>query len=653
MKARIILYNLIITLLIPNIVHADVAVIYENSECKENLESCFISKYENIVEAIHSVKKAKLNRDTKVKFSFDNGDYYFDQTLSISASGFPEKVKEINLIGDGDNVRFIGGVAFGINESNVNNTYANNYTYDLGYLNKLDEKLYWGRGDYSFEELIINKRPYQLARWPNHGYLRTGDVISIGSIPREARISPNLPVFKFNSKRIRNWAGESDIWVRGYFKWDWFDEPLKIKSINFNKHAITLDSPHYYGLHENRRFYFSNIRSELDVAGEFYIERKRKLLKFIFKGDNKNYDAILTLLKSPLIKLSNVENVLVENITFIGGRGIGIKVEGGVNNTIKDCEFIGSGVSAIHIDGGIKHNLLNNIISYIGASPIVINAGDRQSLESSKHLVKGNIIEHYGRHIATKQAGIKLYGVGVTVEENLIRNAPHMGIYFEGNEHKIENNIIHDVCLDTGDAGAIYAGRDWSYRGNLIKRNLFFNISKSKGLDDVNAVYLDDMLSGTTIVENIFYNVYRGVLIGGGRDNSVIDNLFVETHIPIHADDRALNWASNSIEKGNVMFKKLNTVPFQSDVWVDSYPGISSIINSDPGVPLNNKVYNNNFINSGKNNIAESVKDNGIYKDNISFVDLEGLSSKQIKKILYHCSVKDACNFKDILDYIY
>jgi len=39
-------------------------------------------------------------------------------------------------------------------------------------------------------------------------------------------------------------------------------------------------------------------------------------------------------------------------------------------------------------------------------------------------------------------------------------------------------------------------------------------------------VYLDDCASGTTIFGNVFYKVTRAAFIGGGRDNTVENNIF-------------------------------------------------------------------------------------------------------------------------------
>jgi hypothetical protein len=58
----------------------------------------------------------------------------------------------------------------------------------------------------------------------------------------------------------------------------------------------------------------------------------------------------------------------------------------------------------------------------------------------------------------------------------------------------------------------------------------------------VQAVYLDDQLSGTIITDNLFENCMTGVMIGGGRDNLVMFNHFKNNDLAVHLDNRGMNW---------------------------------------------------------------------------------------------------------------
>ena len=114
---------------------------------------------------------------------------------------------------------------------------------------------------------------------------------------------------------------------------------------------------------------------------------------------------------------------------------------------------------------------------------------------------------------------------------NLIDNAPHQAIGFAGNDHLIELNEIHTVCYESNDAGAIYAGRDWTMRGTAIRHNYFHDISGFEGRGCV-GVYLDDQFSGTEVFGNLFYKVTRAAMIGGGRDCTIANNIFVDCAQP-------------------------------------------------------------------------------------------------------------------------
>ena len=95
-------------------------------------------------------------------------------------------------------------------------------------------------------------------------------------------------------------------------------------------------------------------------------------------------------------------------------------------------------------------------------------------------------------------------------------NVKRSALRIEGNDHLIEFNDIHHIALETGDVGAIYTGRDWTYRGNKIRFN-FIHETGGVGMGSM-GVYMDDCVSGTEIYGNIFFKVQRAAFLGGGRD---------------------------------------------------------------------------------------------------------------------------------------
>jgi len=200
-----------------------------------------------------------------------------------------------------------------------------------------------------------------------------------------------------------------------------------------------------------------------------------------------------------------------------------------------------------------------------------------------------------------------------------------------GNDHIIEFNNIHHVCLETGDAGAFYMGRDYTQQGNILRYNYFHNLygfQKQKRFTEVMAVYLDDGTSGTTIYGNLFYKVERGVLIGGGRNNTVENNIFVKNKVSVSVDARILDWAKASAARGGNwrMVEKLEDMNYKHPPYSTRYPQLVKILEDEYGVPKGNKIIRNVYFGDGWLKLENKLTDKTItiegnlIKNDVSFV---------------------------------
>jgi len=150
-------------------------------------------------------------------------------------------------------------------------------------------------------------------------------------------------------------------------------------------------------------------------------------------------------------------------------------------------------------NAGHYNGVLNCKIYSAGEGGIIIGGGDRITLTPGNNFAINNNIYDCSRWVRTYRAGIFMYGVGNIVKNNLIHDLPHTAVFFWGNDHLIEFNEIHHVCMETGDAGAFYVGRDWTQRGSTIRFNYFHHlhgVEGQEGWNDVMAIYLDDWASG-------------------------------------------------------------------------------------------------------------------------------------------------------------
>ncbi|MBI2433046.1 MAG: right-handed parallel beta-helix repeat-containing protein, partial [Candidatus Hydrogenedentes bacterium] len=242
-------------------------------------------------------------------------------------------------------------------------------------------------------------------------------------------------------------------------------------------------------------------------------------------------------------------------------------------------------------DNGVDGCLLYNL----GYGGIGLSGGDRKTLTAAGQFATNNEIHDFSRAVRTYTPAVSVGGVGNIVAHNLIYNSPHMAIGLGGNDHRIEYNEIHHVCLETHDAGAFYMGRDWTQRGNIVR----YNFMHEMGHGDVQAVYLDDWTSGTLVYGNILQGARRGVLNGGGRDNIVENNIFIDCGAAVHIDERGKGWAKGYFDgTTTTLFDRLKDVNGTEPPYGERYPQLAMLLQDDPVSAKGNIVRRNISVNS-------------------------------------------------------
>ncbi|MHC4106996.1 MAG: right-handed parallel beta-helix repeat-containing protein [Planctomycetota bacterium] len=464
-------------------------------------------------------------------------------------------------------------------------------------------------------ELFFNGMPMTLARYPDEGFVHTGEVIQPGA-PAEGETAPRLPVFTFDDDRLSRWAGVEDVWLFGYWKWDWADEAIRVAAIDPHTRRITLAAPHRYGVHAGKSFWVENLLEELDRPGEYYLDRGAGVLYFWPPEAMDLGDCVISTLAEPMIRLDDVRHVRLEGITFQFSRGDAVVIEDGAQITISDCTLRNLGNRAIVVTGGVGHLIRRCSIEQTGEGGIALTGGDRRTLTPCDHRVTDCRIRDFSRRTATYRPAVRLSGVGCRVDHCELHDAPHSAILFGGNDHVIEYNDIHHVLTRTGDGGAVYCGRDWTLRGTIIRRNHFHHLVGIRKWES--AVYIDDQASGITIRENLFTNCHWGMLMGGGRDNVIEGNVFIDCGLALHFDARGLGWAARM---RGILTERLEAVPYRQDPWVTRFPELLTLLDDEPMVPKGNDIRGNLLVRSGRidEDMAGEVKSFGNVAGNQSY----------------------------------
>ena len=406
-------------------------------------------------------------------------------------------------------------------------------------------------------ELFFRGERMEVARWPD------GDFATIDAaaelIPEGdghgGQLGQLQAGFTYAGDRPRGWRDLSDVWIHGYWAWDWANSYEQIDSYDADTGLIRTRSPHgLYGFRAGQRFYFLNILEELDRAGEYYVDAAHGDLYFWPPEEIGPGDVAVSVLDEPLIRVDGARHVEVSGMVLECGRGNGVEIRGGAGVTIAGCAIRLMGNHAVVVDGGAGHRVRGCEISRTGDGGIHLRGGDRRTLTAGGHQADNNHIHGMGQWSRCYQPAVTVSGVGQRVTHNLIHDGPHNAIQLSGNDHLVEFNHIHHVCQESGDVGAFYMGRDWTERGTVIRHNLFHH-TQGYGMGSM-AVYLDDCASGTTIYGNIFYKCTTAAFVGGGRNNRIENNLFVDCEPAVAVDGRGLDTRPVWSEMVQVTMKK-------------------------------------------------------------------------------------------------
>jgi len=462
----------------------------------------------------------------------------------------------------------------------------------------------------SSPEVFINGNPGVLARWPNEGYATVGRVVENGDVvrswmgdkqgtkeyvPKEKRNDPPKG-FEFvgDKERIARWANARGIMMFGYWQLNWADQTVQVESIDAQSGNIRSIQPSANGVKSGQRYFVYNLLEEIDTSGEWYADRATGILYLFPPAESGEGWVDISLLKESLVRMEGASFVRFEGMELGVVRGAIFEIREGSSNVISKCTMRNAAGQAANITGGEHHAVSDCQIENMGAGGVFVSGGDMNTLTPGGHLVENNVIRNYARLEHTYRPGIKLGGVGQIARHNVISDAPHFAISFGGNNHLIELNHIHNVCGESDDASAIYAGRSWTSRGTVIRYNLLRDITSYKyGTHRVSGIYLDDGISGTEITGNILVNVAQGLMFNGGRDNSATNNIFIDNENMMRGTDMSKSFTTWAAMSWKTLNEELKKAPLGTEAWKKAYPELEKLASDEPQFPKNNTVKNN------------------------------------------------------------
>ena len=366
------------------------------------------------------------------------------------------------------------------------------------------------------QEKDIPSQILPCAYWPEDGTYADGMADATGAIS-----APGL-----DAERLARWASAPAPLAHGYWKYLWADAALPIR---IEGDALRLMQDHCYGLGETPRFRVENLLEELDSPGEWVLENGILYMR----PPSDCMSVGIPLLDEPFLRIEDCRNMTLDHLSFLRSAADGVAVKNSPGTRLSHCRFWTIGGTALVLENCPDAALMDSTIAFTGHGGCYASAGNRDTLEAGNLTVSGCSFAGMGLVTRTYTPSVRLEGCGNMVRDSLFNGTSSSAIRLEGNDHVIETCTFDQTVQESDDQGSIDIWGDPTYRGNIIRHNLFQHVG-GEGRSDCGraGVRFDDMISGNLVYGNVFEDSARGgmggVVIHGGQHNRVFGNFFVD-----------------------------------------------------------------------------------------------------------------------------
>jgi hypothetical protein len=447
-------------------------------------------------------------------------------------------------------------------------------------------------GELVFDQLFLNGRQQQLARYPNYN--------------PEIRIFNGYAADAIAPARVKQWKNPEGGIIHAMHKHEWGGYQYIINGKN-DQDELGLDGGYQnnrqMGMHDQYR-YVENVFEELDTIGEWYFNAAEKMLYyypeagselkeskleipqlkhlFEFRGSEKSPVSFINIqgfeLRHTLRTFMETREPLLRSDWAIY-RGGAVLFEGAENCRLTNCFLNSVGGNAVFFSNYNRNNVVSGChIAYAGASGVCF-VGNPEAVRSpsfeygqfvplsemdtipgpkSNNYPADCIVENtlmYGLGRVEKQvAGVEIaMAMDIKVIHNTIYDVPRSGINIGDGTwggHEIAYNDVFNTVLETGDHGAFNSwGRDRFWHPDF---NTMAKIAREHP-----QLILADAIKTTAIHDNRFrcdhgwdidlddgsgnYHIYNNVCLNGGLklregfyrkvENNVILNNSFHPHV--------------------------------------------------------------------------------------------------------------------------
>ncbi|MDR0610326.1 MAG: right-handed parallel beta-helix repeat-containing protein [Planctomycetaceae bacterium] len=434
-------------------------------------------------------------------------------------------------------------------------------------------------GKWTFRDLYVNEVRAVRARFPNSGFLR------VDKTGEDRRTH-----FFFKPEELK--PVEDIDQVELVFLHDWSVTRTPVQSIDAEKNKLTVPLQiggdlHFWnidGFEPHARYFLENSQAYLDVAGEWFLDRKEGKLYYKLKeGETADNINVIAPVASQLIVVEGTETRHVTNLHFcnlkfeytafneksektywgrqaaafcepirrntpndagkmfdyhwVNAVPAAIQWDFVSNCTMDECTFRHLGENGLWIGKACYANLiLKCVFENIGANAVMFGTHDE------KHTAKCNVISFSK---ITKPAQTLYGAVGIwigltensTVDRCEVFETPYTGVSVgwswndkptTAKENMVLGCHLHHSMLLLSDGGAIYTlGRQ---PGSRLAFNNIHDIPCNAGRAESNGMFLDEGTTDFTIDFNLIVDTFQPPLRFHRAGKNLVENNFFSRH---------------------------------------------------------------------------------------------------------------------------
>lgn len=439
---------------------------------------------------------------------FKRGDSW-NGTLNVNSSGLSGVPITYGAFGNGDKPKIYGSETISGWTNHVGNIYKTTLNFDVN-------------------QIFLNDKRAQLARYPKTGYLK---ITSVSSPTQFTSTDLNNSIDYTGCQ----WVGRTSSYTL-----------IQKEIISSSGQTLTLNEAPFLGLNIGEGFFLCDKLSFLTQPGEWHFDSKTKTLYlWTPTGESPSNYVVRASTYEYGINIESKNNIIIKDLEILQNAKYGIYINKSNYVTIEGNKIISSVEAGVNSYNLSSYSVINNN-EIIEANHFGINLYNNVGAEITNNLISGigkleNITRIGKNSLLPSSWGISIKSVGGfgNIQYNQIANGAYIGIWFGDGKYTVKNNFIDGACQVLDDGGGIYTynGSDYNKPGaagseiaNNIILNVFGNpIGNTIKYYQGQGIFLDNGTHDVTVKDNLISGTTLGLFIHDGGKNIITGNTIMNS----------------------------------------------------------------------------------------------------------------------------